>query len=255
MKVYLINVPFYEAEYVKFTQKWESIEDEYLGIEIVYTMLKNSGCDVVFSTSYDTDDIISEVFTSNPDTVMMAIMQSSASFAYNLILQFRARGYNKDIFVGGWFSKMAWKEIFYHNWPVDYVCYVDAETALALWLENSNAFIPGIATYQNFSQQCKLKHCDIWSANTWPRNYITPHRVAGRKTYIIETSRGCNHSACTFCSQAGGNYNKNKWEPIPLETIKQEIITLHNKYGANSFATADDDLLGSIDRAYYRAKE
>ena len=35
MKVYLINMPFFEQEYTKFSEKWEYIEDEYLGIEIV----------------------------------------------------------------------------------------------------------------------------------------------------------------------------------------------------------------------------
>lgn len=135
---------------------------------------------------------------------------------------------------------MAWKEILQHQWALDYVCFIDAEDCLENWLKNQNEDIYGIATYQNWKKQHLLRQ----KARVSPFRYISPSRKAGRGTYAIEMSRGCPHSKCTFCSQSCGNVYKEKWLPLPMDVIRNEIISIYERYGVSRFATSDDDLLG-----------
>lgn len=256
MNVYLLNMPFHEEEYVKFSEKWEHIEDEYLGIEIVHSILLQYNCNVKSGKPTNIKDIIRDIMDYKPDVVMIAVMQSSAKFTYSLVQKLRAQEYRGIIFIGGWFAKLAWKEIFNHNWAVDYVCYVNAENVLSKWLSNSREDIFGIATYANYRMQAKLSiKSSLTGAISWANNYIFPQRSPGRKTYCIETSRGCPHSLCTFCSQSCGNCISGKWIPLPLEIVREQILDLNHKYGTTCFATTDDDLIGFMDNAVQRAKE
>ena len=255
MKIYLINMPFYEQEYTKFTEKWEYIEDEYVGISIVQTILEENNCEVILNKENSIVGMINEVNNKKPDIVMISVMQTSARLTLEFINQLRDKGYVGKIFIGGWFAKMSWKEIFNHNWPVDYVCYTDAEDVIDKWIKDISGNYIGIATYDNFQQHFNYNISDLRKLCIWPKNYVKPRRVEGRKTYSIETSRGCPHSACTFCSQSCGNIIRNKWQPLGLEKVKEQIIELHNNFGITRFATSDDDLLGPIENAQQRAIE
>ena len=56
MKVALIRMPFLEQEYIKFSEKWEYIEDEYIGVGIVEAILHRYGYDVsLFDALSDTN--------------------------------------------------------------------------------------------------------------------------------------------------------------------------------------------------------
>lgn len=255
MKIYLINMPFYEQEYTKFTEKWEYIEDEYVGINIVQTILEENGCEVILNKENSIIGMINEVNNKKPNIVMISVMQTSARLTLEFVNQLRSKGYIGKIFIGGWFAKMAWKEIFNHNWPVDYVCYTDAEDVIDKWIKDISGNYIGIATYDNFQQHFNYNISDLRKLCIWPKNYVKPRRIEGRKTYSIETSRGCPHSVCTFCSQSCGNIIRNKWQPLGLEKVKEQIIELHNNFGITRFATSDDDLLGPIENAQQRAIE
>ncbi len=252
MNVYLLNMPFHEEEYTRFSEKWDLIEDEYLGISIVHSILLNHNCNVKLCTLSHINDILDEIIKLQPDVLMISVMQSSARRSLELITSLRYNHYSGVILIGGWFAKLAWKEIFLHNWPIDYVCYVNAEGVLDEWLENPSSNIFGIATYNNFTKQLLFNEKLLNNEKSWINNYIFPHRKQGRKTYCIETSRGCPHSLCTFCSQSKGNCLSNKWTALPLEIVKKQIIDLHNSYGAVFFATTDDDLAGPLDFAEQR---
>ena len=78
MKVYLINMPFFEQEYTKFSEKWEYIEDEYLGIEIVQKILEDEGCDVIVNKHNSIDSMIQAILETNPDCIMNSVMQNAA---------------------------------------------------------------------------------------------------------------------------------------------------------------------------------
>lgn len=255
MKVFLINMPFFEQEYTKFSEKWEYIEDEYIGIGIVKKILEDNGCDVTLNEASSLIEIIDVTQKINPDIIMISVMQTSARLTYNYINAIRKTNWKGKIFIGGWFAKMAWREIFLHNWEVDYVCYCDAEIVLKEWLQNPNQCLIGIATKDNYDFHDKITINEIREKNKWPELYVESSRIRGRKTYCIETSRGCPHSFCTFCSQSCGNIIPGKWHPLPIKLIKKQIMDLHNLYGANRFSTTDDDLLGPIENAEKRAKE
>lgn len=255
MKVYLINMPFYEQEYTKFTDKWEYIEDEYVGIGIVETILESNSCEVVLNRENSIFGMIKRINQVLPDVVMISVMQTSARLTFEFVNRLRSSSFGGKVFIGGWFAKMAWKHIFNNNWPVDYVCYTDAEECLIDWIEDINGNYIGIATYENFKEQDAYKNSDTRIHCGWPSNYVKAKRIAGRRTYSIETSRGCPHSRCTFCSQSCGNRIKNKWQPISLDKVKDQIIELNNLYGATRFAISDDDLLGPEEFAEKRSME
>ena len=71
MKVALIRMPFIEQEYIKFSEKWEYIEDEYIGVGIVEAILQQYGYDVsLFDAPSDTN-LFNEISVLHPDVVMI----------------------------------------------------------------------------------------------------------------------------------------------------------------------------------------
>ena len=255
MKVYLINMPFSEQEYTKFSEKWDYIEDEYIGINIIYALLQKHDVDVTKCSCTKIDDMIAEIFNDQFDTVMISSMQTSANLTHRFVLRIRERGYTGAIFIGGWYPKLAWRYIFETKWPVDYVCYVDAEDVLPKWIENCHSSIPGIATYDDYQLQTAYTSKEIQSRNTWPESYCSPIREPGRRTYRLETSRGCPHAHCTFCSLSCADVIKDKWRPLPKDIILGEIRKIYEQYGVTRFSLTDDDMLGPIDGAEERARE
>ena len=73
MKIYLINMPFYEQEYTKFTEKWEYIEDEYVGINIVQTILEENDCEVILNKENSIIGMINEVNNKNSNIELKLI--------------------------------------------------------------------------------------------------------------------------------------------------------------------------------------
>lgn len=255
MDIYLINMPFSQQEYTKFTEKWDYIEDEYLGINVIHSLLLECNCGVTRDNGTMLQQSCDNIIAGNFPCVMISTMQTSARITLEFIVNLRKKGYLGDIFIGGWFAKLSWIYILDNDWPIDYVCYVDGENVIPEWLENKHQNIVGIATKDNYKEQQTLKPRDIRNAQTWPARYITPTREANRNTYRIETSRGCPHANCSFCSLACANVVRDMWKPLPVEIILNEIKTLHKKYGATRFSMTDDDMLGPLPQAEKRAKE
>ena len=255
MKTYLINMPFCEQEYTKFSEKWDYIEDEYIGVNIIHALLLKYNVEVTKCTRDCLADMISDVMKTEYDVVMISVMQTSARLTHEFVNRLREEGYKGIIFIGGWFAKLSWKYIFDNKWKVDYVCYVDAENVFKQWLDNPKREILGIVTKDNYLIQSNLTKKKVRDTNVWPENYCSPLREPCRKTYRLETSRGCPHACCTFCSLSCANIVKDKWKPLPITTIKSEIIKINNTYGVSRFSLTDDDMLGPIEGAEERAKE
>lgn len=255
MKAYLINMPFCEQEYTKFSEKWDYIEDEYIGVNIIHALLLKYQVEVTRCNRNCLADMISDIVTAEYDVVMISIMQTSARLTYEFVNRLRAEGYKGIIFVGGWFAKLSWKYIFDNHWDVDYVCYVDAENVLKQWLDDPKQEIIGIVTKDNYMLQSKLSQNQVRATNAWPDNYCSPLREPGRKTYRLETSRGCPHACCTFCSLSCANIVKDKWKPLPMAVVQEEIMKIRDTYGVSRFSLTDDDMLGPVEGAEERAKE
>ena len=255
MRVALVNMPFSEQEYTKFSEKWDFIEDEYIGVNIVYALLVRGGWNVVRCRGTSFQMLLDEALAAEPDIVMLSVMQSSARMAREFVERLRNVGYGGKVFIGGWFAKLSWRKMFEEKWPVDYVCNTDAEGVFPTWMKAPDAPCPGIVTYDNF-ETAESASCDgRRTLNPWPANYVSPVREPGRKTYRLETSRGCPHSRCTFCSLSRANVIRGKWVPLPVSTILAEMRMLHESYGACRFSLTDDDMLGPLDGAEGRARE
>ena len=255
MKVALVNTPCCEQEYTKFSEKWAFIEDEYIGVNIVHSLLERGGCETVRCNASDVESLLGEVLAAAPDVVMLSVMQTSARTARNLVGRLRDAGYGGKIFIGGWYAKLSWRKIFEECWPVDQVCFTDAEGVLPSWIRNPDGECQGIATYRNYKTIDGVVSIKLDDGVAWPQNYIRPKRDPGRKTYRIETSRGCPHSRCTFCSLSRANVIKGGWAPVPVETILSEVKDIHRRYGATAFSLTDDDMLGPLEKAEERAAE
>lgn len=255
MNTYLINMPFCEQEYTKFSEKWDYIEDEYIGINIIHALLLKNNVEVTRCNRTCLEDMISDIMNNHYDMVMISVMQTSARLTHEFVNKLREHGYKGIIFIGGWFAKLSWKYIFNHNWDVDYVCYVDAEDVVPMWLNDPKKEIIGIVTKDNYKKQARFTKDQIRANNSWPNNYCSPLRESERRTYRLETSRGCPHACCTFCSLSCANIVKDKWKPLPLNIVTDEIIKIHNMYGVSRFSLTDDDMLGPIEGAEERAKE
>lgn len=88
MRVSIVKMPFLEQEYIKFSEKWEYIEDEYLGLEIVESILTQNNClEKIYNIS-SAESIIEDIITNNPDVIMLSVMQSSAKNTYDFINSF-----------------------------------------------------------------------------------------------------------------------------------------------------------------------
>lgn len=255
MNTYLINMPFCEQEYTKFSEKWDYIEDEYIGVNVIHALLLKYKVDVTKCDRRCLEDMIVDIMSGQYDVVMISVMQTSARLTHEFVNKLRTAGYKGIIFIGGWFAKLSWRYIFDNNWDVDYVCYVDAENVFPLWIDNPKQEIIGIVTKENYLNQSKLTKNQVRATNLWPQNYCSPLREPGRKTYRLETSRGCPHACCTFCSLSCANIIKDKWKPLPLSVITEEIVKIYNQYGVSRFSLTDDDMLGSMEGAEARAKE
>ncbi len=69
----------------------------------------------------------------------------------------------------------------------------------------------------------------------------------GRRTFYIETSRGCPNR-CAFCYNAA--YNKSKWRAFSPERVINEIRNLYNHYHIKSFYIVDDNFFVDLKRAF-----
>ena len=68
----------------------------------------------------------------------------------------------------------------------------------------------------------------------------------GRRTYYIETSRGCpNH--CKFCYNS--IYNKSRWRGFSAERVVRELKYLYEHFNIGSFYVVDDNFFHDLKRA------
>ncbi len=68
----------------------------------------------------------------------------------------------------------------------------------------------------------------------------------GRRTFYIETSRGCPNS-CKFCYNT--IYHKNTWRAFSAERVIKEIKYLKRNFKINSFYIIDDNFFIDLERA------
>lgn len=97
--------------------------------------------------------------------------------------------------------------------------------------------------------------CDLNSLPELPlsliglRDYLPIFR--GRRTFYIETSRGCVNQ-CAFCYNA--IYNNAKWRAFSAERVIQELKHLATHFNIGSFYIVDDNFFVDLRRALAIAK-
>jgi radical SAM superfamily enzyme YgiQ (UPF0313 family) len=252
VRAILINVPAESQEYIRFEKKWDYIEDEYLGINIVEAIFDQCGFEVTNLNSNNLSVLVQQCMVLNPEIIGLSIMQTAAINALSLVKKLRESGYKNTIIIGGWFVKNAWREIYQHKWPIDTIFYADAEDHLAEWLDD---FKQGTSKKYNGILNTKDERIEEPINSQWPSNYILPTRKANRSVYRIETSRGCPNSCCAFCSLACKESSKRIWKPISWDLVMSEIERLSKEYNVKKFSFTDDELLGPRQGALQRAKE
>lgn len=117
--------------------------------------------------------------------------------------------------------------------------------------------IPGI-WYKEKSQIIKNRNrpfCDLNSLHEVPLSLIGMENYLpifmGRRTFYIETSRGCVNQ-CAFCYNA--IYNNTKWRAFSAERVIQELKNLSTHFNIGSFYIVDDNFFVDLRRALTIAK-
>ncbi|MGL4402806.1 MAG: B12-binding domain-containing radical SAM protein [Fusobacteriaceae bacterium] len=259
MELALINMPCDQQEYIKFDKKWDFIDEEYLGINIIQTISENLGIDVFrYQENTSFESFKKELFFKKIKLIVISIMQTSAKNALSFIKEVKEKNPEIKIIIGGWFVKNAWKDIFEEGWPVDAACITDAEGVFDIWLsryfKNEKTEVSGIVTKDNyFTYISNFEENFTWGK--WPKVIYMPKRLADKGVYGIETSRGCSHSSCSFCSLSCITNYKKYWTPRCLSEAADEIEYLNKVYGAKKFTIIDDDFLGPPKQSKKRALE
>lgn len=68
----------------------------------------------------------------------------------------------------------------------------------------------------------------------------------GRRTFNIETSRGCPNQ-CRFCYNSA--YNKNSWRAFSSQRVLSDLKYLYNKFNIGSFYVIDDNFFIDLKRS------
>lgn len=258
IKLALINMPCNQQEYIRFDKKWDFIDEEYLGINILHTIVETAEIEVLkYEESIPLEKFKQDIFSQKIKIIVISIMQTSAKNAFNFIKELKEHDNEIKILIGGWFVKNSWREIFQEKWLIDAACISDAEGVFDYWiksqLENSAEEIKGIVTNKNLSKYL-IEFDKNFTNGKWPEIIYSPKRNPNKSVYGIETSRGCSHSSCSFCSLTCSQ-NKRYWKPRSLSEVVKEIEYLVKMYGTTKFTIIDDDFLGPAKQSEQRAEE
>jgi len=109
-----------------------------------------------------------------------------------------------------------------------------------VWYKDNSRIIKNPS--RNFTQLDDLPDLPL---NLVPLNKYLPI-FKGRRTYYIETSRGCPNQ-CGFCFNAA--YNKNTWRAFSARKVIGELKYLYGNYNVRSFYVVDDNFFVDLKRA------
>jgi hypothetical protein len=97
--------------------------------------------------------------------------------------------------------------------------------------------IPGIIFVQN-GQIIRTKI-------VWPKKYTLPARASSNRYFSrVESSRGCTHDLCTFCTRPPRSQLEKRWMRFPLNAVIKCVEDLVND-GVSSFTFTDEDFIGN----------
>lgn len=78
----------------------------------------------------------------------------------------------------------------------------------------------------------------------WSRDYAVPTWVDPQKFFArVETSRGCQHDHCTFCTRPPREPGQPHWVRFPIDPIVDTIRRLRD-HGVTRFTFCDEDFIG-----------
>jgi anaerobic magnesium-protoporphyrin IX monomethyl ester cyclase len=255
-KKVLLLTPPYHTGIIEITGNWSPLNLVYLAghlraaahsVEIYDAMTKN----------HTIDEVRRQVFSKNPDIVMIGAYTSSINCALDVLRLAKIDNPHIITCLGGVHATFCYDEIltgFYGF--VDYIIRGEGERTIveltdALEAGNNLTEIPGLAFYREGKVVVTpdRKFADnldelipAWDLLEWEDYFF---KLTDRRLAVVSSSRGCNHN-CRFCSQHlfwKGTYR----ERTPQNFVK-EIEYLHNTFGVGSFMLADEYTTKNRDR-------
>jgi radical SAM superfamily enzyme YgiQ (UPF0313 family) len=206
-----------------------------------------------FSNKEDTDRVLKQVQTFHPDIIAISMaFQSRALPFFELIKVIRKKGFLGHLTVGGHFPTFEYRKILEAKVGINSVVRFEGEQALVELAE----FMDGkreIGKVTNLVfwvghkiiENPVIDHFPDLDALPFPvRNDLPQERLGERFTTLI-ASRGCWHSACSYCCI--GAFHKQKHGPRyalrSVENIAKEIAWLYHEQGVRLFQFHDDNFL------------
>jgi anaerobic magnesium-protoporphyrin IX monomethyl ester cyclase len=206
-----------------------------------------------FSAPKDTDRVLKQVKKFHPDIIAVSIaFQSKAPAFFELIRKIRAANYNGHITVGGHFPTFEYRKIMEMRQGISSVVRFEGELALVELAEHIAGTRP-VSEVSNLvywvgsmiRENPAIDHFPDLDALPFPVRNDRPQVRLGENFATLVASRGCWHSACSYCC-IGAFHTRKKGPHNALrsvENIAKEIAWLYHKQGVRLFQFHDDNFL------------
>lgn len=206
-----------------------------------------------FSAPKDTDRVLKQIKKFRPGLIAISMaFQSKAPAFFDLIRKIRAAGFSGHITVGGHFPTFEYRKILEAKMGIESVVRFEGEQALVELAE----FLDGkrdLSTVTNLvywvgstiRENPTTDQFPDLDALPFPVRNDRPQVRLGENFATLVASRGCWHSACTYCC-IGAFHARKKGQRHALrsvDNIAKEIAWLYHRQGVRLFQFHDDNFL------------
>ncbi|MHB8927848.1 MAG: B12-binding domain-containing radical SAM protein [Bacillota bacterium] len=238
---------------------------EHLGLECVLASAISSGLDVECLScpieQLDCSAAADRLLQRNPAVIGISVNYEQADFLGAVILakELRSKAFNGLLVAGGMAATFLAKELLTEA-PFDVVVRGEGEStfprlAQAYIGEEDWRNLPGL-TFLDGEEPIATPDAPLLSFESLPppdRRFL--QRLPWLQTMYgipVETSRGC-WCRCSFCLVP--EFHGKEWRARDLSKVVQEIRSIHNDFGAETYEFVDDNFFGPPQLYDERSKE
>lgn len=258
--IILVQPPF-DGQY----NFWKS---ENLGMGYLASSLESEGYTVeiidAFLLDMSIDEVVSKVMSSPPRILLGFSILSFQLYtsAQSIMKRLRENGVNVHVTFGSWFPTFWYEEIINENDQVNSIVLGEGEIAIKI-LANYIDTGKWPLNYENILQLKKFNNTLVISQKNEPQELDSlpnPRRdyqeLVFQKYNLItsQTSRGCGHNSCSFCSVPSFYRGKGNHRFRSAKNVIDEIRSI-TKSEANFIFFTDEDFIGRTKESQNRAVE
>lgn len=214
-------------------------EEESIGVSRLNAYLStriNHDVEQLYLYDYSNHEENLKKINKSTKYVGLDIYHDTADYVFKLARDIKKINKDIKIFVGSKFATLAYKEILEDCESIDFVVLGDGEYAIEEVIKrlDEGESINDI-TNVSVREDTSLKKPEYLDINSLPRPRRDEHILKRLYRVYLYTSTMCS-GRCIFCAT---NLSK-IMQFRPIDDIFDEIISIYNKYGINSFFFVDD---------------